>query len=141
MAEKVINSQAAFDGYLDHLKDQWEKHKYLRVDMKIGKQRSLTQNKCLHLYCRQLADALNDAGLDFRQVIKDGVDVPWSPDMAKNYLWRPIQKAITKHESTTKPERAQYSEIYDVLNRHISAKFGIFVPWPSKDTLSDRIDR
>lgn len=137
MAEQNINTQAAFDAYLDHLRSQWEKHKYLRVDLKTGKQRSLTQNRCLHLYCTQLAEALNDAGLDFRQVIKDGIDVPWTPELAKDYLWRPIQKAVTKHESTTKPERAQYSEIYDVLNRHISGKMGVYVAWPSKESKED----
>jgi len=35
-------------------------------------------------------------------------------------------------------ERQEYSQIYDVLNRHISGKFGLFVGWPSKDTLRDR---
>ena len=139
MTEQVINSQPAFDAYLDHLRAQWEQHKYLRVDLKTGKQRSLTQNRCLHLYCTQLSDALNDSGLDFRQVIKDGVDVPWTDALAKDYLWRPIQKAVTGKESTTKPERQEYSQIYDVLNRHISGKFGIFVGWPSKDTLRDRV--
>jgi len=139
MAEQLINSQPAFDAYLEHLKSQWNEHHYLRVDLKTGKQRTLTQNACLHLYCAQLADALNDAGLDFRQTIKDGVDVPWSPELAKDFLWRPIQKAVTGKESTTKPERQEYSQIYDVLNRHISGKFGLFVGWPSKDTLRDRV--
>lgn len=139
MAEQLINSQPAFDAYLEHLKAQWEKHHYLRVDLKTGKQRTLTQNACLHLYCTQLADALNDAGLDFRQTIREGVDVPWSPELAKDFLWRPIQKAVTGKESTTKPERQEYSQIYDVLNRHISGKFGLFVAWPSKDTLADRV--
>lgn len=134
MAEQIINSKPALDAYIDHLKSQWGKHKHIRVDMKTGKQRSLTQNKCLHLYCQQLADALNDAGLDFRQTIKDGVDVPWTPELAKDYLWRPIQKAMTGKDSTTKPERGQYSEIYDVLNRHISGKMGVYVAWPSKES-------
>jgi hypothetical protein len=139
MAEQIINSEQAFNAYLEHLKAQWDKHHYLRVDLKTGKQRTLTQNRCLHLYCQQLADALNEAGLDFRQTIKDGVEVPWSDALAKEYLWRPIQRAVTGKESTTKPERAEYSQIYDVLNRHISGKFGIYCPWPSNDSLADRV--
>jgi hypothetical protein len=136
VSEQVINSKPAFDAYIIHLRHQFDKHRYLRVDMKTGKQRSLTENRCLHLYCTQLADALNDAGLDFRQTIKDGVDVPWTPELAKDYLWRPIQKAITGKDSTTKPERGQYGEIYDVLNRHISGKMGVYVAWPSKESMN-----
>lgn len=138
MSEQVINSQTSLDAYIDHLKGQWDKHKYLRVTVKTGKQRSLTQNACLHLYCTQLAYALNEAGLDFRATIKDGVEVPWSPELAKEYLWRPIQKAVTGKDSTTKPERQEYNQIYEVLNRHISAKFGIFCAWPSKESMKDK---
>lgn len=28
---------------------------------------------------------------------------------------------------------AEYPKIWEVLNRHLSAKFGISVPWPSED--------
>lgn len=138
MAETIINSDQAFDAYLAHLKSQWDSHHYLRVTLKTGKQRSATQNACLHLYCAQLAHELNRAGLDFREVIKDGVDVPWSEEMAKEYLWRPIQKVMTGKESTTKPERHEYGQIYDTLNRMISEKFGIYVPWPSKDSINGK---
>jgi len=135
--EVVINSQQSLDAYIEHLKGQFDKHKYLRVTMKNGKQRSLTQNASMHLYCTHLADALNDGGFDFRTVIKDGIAVNWTPDLVKDYMWRPIQKAITGHDSTTKPERHQYSKIYEELNRHVSSKLGIFVPWPCKDTLEN----
>jgi hypothetical protein len=139
MAEQIINSQQSFDAYLEHLKAQWEEHRYLRVDMKTGKQRTPTQNRCLHLYCTQLSTALNDAGFDMKKTLKPSVEIPWRMEMAKEHLWGPIQKVVTGHSSTTKPERKQYSEIYDVLNRHISGKFGIYVPWPSIDTLADRV--
>jgi len=133
---QVINSQQSLDAYIEHLRGQFDKHKNLRVDLKTGKQRSLTQNAALHLYCQHMAEALNDAGHDFRVLVKDDIDVPWSPELVKDYLWRPVQKAITGQDSTTKPERSQYSEIYEVINRHVSGKLGIFIPWPSKDTIN-----
>jgi len=135
MSESIINSKQSLDGYIDHLRAQFEKHKYLRVKLKTGKQRTLTQNAALHKYCTQLADALNDAGLDFRETIKHDVDVPWSPELVKNFMWRPIQKAVTGHDSSTKPETHQYGEIYETLNRHTSAKLGVFVPWPCKENM------
>jgi len=135
--ETIINSQQSLDAYIDHLKLQFDKHKYLRPTLKTGKQRTLTQNAALHKYCTQLADALNDAGLDFRQTIKHDVDVPWSPELVKNFMWRPIQKAVTGHDSSTKPETHQYGVIYETLNRHTSAKLGVFVPWPCKENMND----
>lgn len=134
MSEQTINSQQSLDAYIEHLKNQYDKHKYLRVTVKTGKQRSLSQNAALQLYCNHIAQALNDGGFDFRQSLRQDIDVPWSGTMAKDYLWRPVQKIVTGHDSTTKPERHQYGEIYEILNRHLSDRFGIYVPFPSKES-------
>ena len=135
MPEVIINSQQSLDAFIEHTKMQWDQHKFLRVSVKTGKQRSPTMNRCLHLYCQLLADALNDGGLDFRETLKEGVDVPWSMEMVKDHLWRHIQVVVTKKESTVKPTNAEYKEIYEILNRHISSKFGIYVPWPNKSEM------
>ena len=133
MSESILNSQQSLEAHIEHLRIQFDKHKYLRVTVKNGKQRSLTQNASLQLYCEHVAKALNDGGLDFRVTLHDGIDVPWTRELVKDYMWRVIQQKITGHKSTTKPERHQYGEIYEVLNRHLSGKLGVFVPWPSKD--------
>ena len=134
----VINSQQSLDAYIEHLRGQFDKHKYLRVDVKTGKQRTLTQNASMQLYCTQMAAALNDAGLDFRKVVKEEIDVPWTKDLVQDYMWRIIQELVTGHKSTTKPDRHQYGEIYEIMNRHVSGKLGVFVPWPCKETLADK---
>jgi regulator of sigma D len=74
MSEDVINSKQSLDAYVNHIKAQFEAHKYLRVDLKTGKQRTQTQNKALHKYCQMLADKLNDAGLDMKQTLKPSKD-------------------------------------------------------------------
>lgn len=102
------------------------------VNVTPEKQRTTTQNKAKHKYFELLAVALNDAGLDMRKVLKEGVDIPWNKDAVKEHLWRPIQKVITGKASTTELTTAEPSEIYNVLSRHISYKFGINIPWPSK---------
>lgn len=141
MAETIINSDQAFDAYLAHLKSQWDSHHYLRVTLKTGKQRSATQNACLHLYCNQLSVALNDAGWDMKQLLDDDFEIPWTEYSVKDILWRKIQKAMFGKSSTTKPERKEYPQIYDALNRVISNKTGVFVPWPSKDTMNNEAHR
>ncbi|MDA3806762.1 MAG: hypothetical protein PF440_02520 [Thiomicrorhabdus sp.] len=133
MSEVVINSQQSLGAYITHLRAQFEKHKYLRMTVKTGKQRTLTQNAALHKYCQMLADKLNDSGMDMKSVLKPDIDIPWTMESAKENLWKPIQKVVTGHDSSTKPQTDQYGEIYEVLNRHLSEKLGVFIPWPSKD--------
>ena len=99
-----------------------------------GKQRTPTQNNALHKFCELLAEALNDAGLDMRVVLKPEIEIPWDKTSAKKHLWKPIQKALTEKESTTDADTTDYSKVYEVLNRHMGEKHGIHVPWPSKET-------
>jgi len=131
--EQIINSRQSLDAYKAYLDTQFDKHKYLRVTSKTGKQRTLTQNSSLHLFCSMLAAALNDAGFDFRVFIKEGHPVPFNEKLVKDHIWRPIQKAITGKDSTTKPETHEYADIYDALNVKL-AEHGIYVPWPCKET-------
>lgn len=130
--EQIINSRQSLEAYKKFLDAQFEQNKYLAVTIRTGKQRTLTQNSALHLFCENLATTLNDAGIDFRLFLKDGYPVPFTQELVKNHIWRPIQKAVTGKESTTKPQAHEYAQIYDVLNCKM-AEFGIFVPWPSKE--------
>lgn len=134
--ETVLNSKESLEAYKSFLDDQFERHRHLRLTLKTGKQRSLTQNRALHLFCKQLSNALNDAGYDFRTFVKEGYPVPFNEMLVKEYLWRPIQEAVTGKVSTTKPKRAEYSQIYDVLNRKV-AEYGLHVPWPSREFSDD----
>ena len=131
--ETIINSRESLAAYKVFLDAQFEKHKFLRLTVKTGKQRSNTQNAALNVFCPQLAVALNDAGFDFRVFMKEGYPVPFNAFLVKEYIWRPIQKAITGETSTTKPKTHEYALIYDALNMKM-AEHGIFVPWPSKES-------
>ena len=133
MSEAIINSRESLAAYKVYLDAQFENHKHLRLTVKTGKQRSQTQNAALHLFCSQLAEKLNEAGFDFRVFIKEGYPVPFNETLVKDFLWRPIQKAITGKDSTTKPERNEYALIYDSLNLKL-AEHGLHVPWPSQES-------
>ena len=63
--------------------------------------RSELQNASMHLYFRMLADAFNLAGLDMKKTLKPEIDIPWSSDRVKEFLWRPVQEAMLNKESTT----------------------------------------
>ena len=101
-----------------------------------GKMRDLrtyAQNRALHLYFRQVADALSGAGLDIKKVIK--ADVSWTMDSVKNLMWRPLQEALLNKKSTAKLKKDEIDAVYDVMNRVLGEKYGIHVPFPSEESL------
>lgn len=100
------------------------------MDEKKVKQRTLLQNKSMHLFFTMLAEELNNAGLDMKAVLKPNVEIPWSTQTIKDFLWRPIQRMQLGKRSTTELTTKDIDAIYETLNRHI-AKFGVHVPFPS----------
>lgn len=103
------------------------------VEVVVSKRRTGTQNNSLHKWLALLAEALNAAGLDMKTVLKPEVEIPWTKESAKLYLWRPIQKAMLDKDSTTDATTVEYPQVYATLTRHLSQKFGLYVPeWPSK---------
>lgn len=97
--------------------------------------RSDAQNRALHKWLEMLSEALNAAGLDMRQTLREDIEIPWNKERAKEHLWRPVQIAVLDKESTTEPTTGEYTRVYDVLNKHLGEKLGIHVPWPEKDQL------
>lgn len=94
--------------------------------------RSEMQNNSLHLYCRMVSDELNGRGITFTQFFNPGFEVPWSEWIVKDNVWRPVQKALTGNEKTSKAKTPDYSKVYDVVNNKL-ADIGFHVPWPSRE--------
>ena len=98
-----------------------------------SRQRTDQQNRALHLFCRLLSKALNDAGLDQRKVMKSEVEIPWNEESVKTNLWKPIQEAMFGIQSTADATTKDYSQVYEVLTRHLQTKLGVEVPaWPDR---------
>ncbi len=134
----VINSQKALYDHIEYLRTEFEKHKYLRTDTKTGKQRTNLQNAALHVYCDQIADALTNRGITFTMFFKDGFEVPWTRDIVKDNVWRPIQEAICDEVSTTKPITSDYKKIYEALDKKL-CEWDFDIPWPSKDNIQSKM--
>lgn len=96
-------------------------------------QRTPTQNRALHLWFRRLAEALNEAGLDMKHTLKPEVEIPWDEHTIKQFLWKPIQELAVGKKSTTELETKEVSRIYDIMNRHLGEKFGIYVAFPNEE--------
>ena len=60
----IVNSDSKLGGFLAHAAELYRKHKYVSFKWTTGQQRTDTQNDSLHLWCKWVAEALNDAGLE-----------------------------------------------------------------------------
>jgi len=131
----VVNSEHTKELFMQHVEKLYNEKKYIEFTVKTGQQRTNKQNAALHKYLGMLAQELNSAGLDMKQTLKPEIDIPWTTQLAKEYLWKPIQKAVINKESTTKADRNEYTQVYEVLNRHTADRFGISLPFPNKEDM------
>jgi hypothetical protein len=101
--------------------------------------RTLAQNNALWLMYSQLADELNEKGIDLRTLIRKEVDIPWTRYSVHEYLWKPLLKVMFGKNSTTKMSKTEEIEaVYDALNRIIIERTKGEVrlpPWPSLETM------
>ncbi|MDB5777585.1 MAG: hypothetical protein JWP38_3718 [Herbaspirillum sp.] len=60
MSALVINSTESLQRALGDMRDLWVRHKFLRVSIKAGKDRSIPQNALTHAWYAQIARELRD---------------------------------------------------------------------------------
>lgn len=60
MSQIVINSQQTLDSAIADISSQWNAHKYLRINVKTGKDRSLKQNNFSHAWYEEIAKSFPD---------------------------------------------------------------------------------
>ena len=104
------------------------------------------QRKAIEVYCRELAEALNDAGYEmkaFFEAASAKADIPWTQESVKEILWKNVQKPVTISEdfpegkkSTTQLDVMEVDRVYSVLDRHISSNIGVHVEFPSEERMS-----
>ncbi len=116
--------------WLDYMEQNDGKSVVINIDRETGV-RTPKQNDSLHLYFDHLAQALNEAGLDMKKVLKPSVDIEWTKDNIKKYIWKPLQLAITGKKSTKELDKVnEIKTIYMTIHRHMVDKFKIDVDFP-----------
>lgn len=99
------------------------------------KQRTLRQNKALHLLMTQLADELNNHGKTMMRVLNQTADIPWTDVSTKEYLLRPIIRAMYGKTSTTELTTKELTKATDFLLDHVAKTTGVALNFPSLETL------
>ena len=102
--------------------------------------RTARQSRALHLMFQLIADELNTNGMDMKKAFakKPEVEIPWSGQAVKEYLWRPIMKAQLNKESTTKLTTIEVDQVFDTINKFFGETFGLHVPFPSIDFIIEQ---
>lgn len=103
----------------------------------IKETRTTQQNKSLHLFFEQLAEAMNEKHCDMRMIIRKDIEIEWSKETVKEFIWKPLQNALYGKKSTTELLKTQeIDKIYDYIVKIISerSKGEVIVPeWPSDE--------
>lgn len=93
---------------------------------------TIRQNRAIHAFLGHLARLYNDHDITVAavsEVLQSRVSVEWTGDMAKEAIWRPLQKAITGKRSSTKIDTAQVSTIVGAVQRMSADHLGVSVPF------------
>jgi hypothetical protein len=102
------------------------------------KQRTLQQNKSLHLWLDMLASALNDAGYHQNDRKLIVLDVPFTKENLKENVVRPYMRALyPDYESTTELSTTELQDLYQALDQVIAERTGVHVEYPSLESLSE----
>ncbi len=99
----------------------------------IKRTRSNLQNRALHLLFKQVSEQLNELGIAFvyKGLRGSEFETEWTPELFKEFTWKPIQKAMFGIESTTKINTEQINKVFDVINRFFADR-GVKVAFPNK---------
>jgi len=94
--------------------------------------RTLAQNRALHKYLTDLANALNESGIDQKMFIDHlkGWEIPITMEFLK-MIWKMKQEKMFLTNSTTQMKTDQVSQVYDAVNKFTYQEFGVSEPFPS----------
>ena len=104
---------------------------------RLPKKRSSQANKALHVLFQNISYELNRLGLEFTFRGIKGMDIQttYSPEIVKNFLWRPLQDALLKKESTTQLTHNDISLIFEILGKWFSEN-GVEINFPSIESIT-----
>lgn len=103
--------------------------------------RSNQENKALHVFFQNIAFELNRLGMEFTFRGIKGMDIQttYTPDIVKEFLWKPLQNALLSKSSTTELTHQDISMIFEILGKWF-AENAIEISFPSVESLSRKIN-
>ena len=127
----IVDSKDKANFFITFILDQWEQGKTVMYHIKDAT-RSDRQNNAMHLWFRQIAEELNDAGYWVRHPFSDTFEIPFTETLVKETLYKPVVKSMYDKNTTTQLTPAELSEAAEVLIRWLSEHKRIYVPFPQQ---------
>lgn len=95
--------------------------------------RTIKQNRALHLFFKWIAKELNDLGMTFvfRGLKGVKIEIPYTETLVKESIWKPIQKTLFDINSTRDLDTFKINTILDVLTNFF-AESGVSITFPNK---------
>lgn len=142
MTDFTINSAESLQTAIGDLRDLWNQHKYLRVSVKAGKDRSLDQNAISHAWYEQLARELREydaLGWKCECKLLHGVPILRAEDAEfRNFYDRAIKSSLSYEEKlaamrfvpvTSVMTKVQLSKYLEAMRDHF-LKRGVRLEFP-----------
>ena len=101
---------------------------------KLPQTRTSLQNRALHKYCDLVAKELKAKDLTVQEVLAKAIERDFDMETVKAVLWKPLQKACTGEEKTSKAKTKYYAKVYKYLSHHLAVNFGVTTAWPVDKT-------
>ena len=98
--------------------------------------RSGQENKALHVLFQNISFELNEKGFEYTWKGIQGFDisVKYTPEIVKNFIWKPLQNALLNKSSTTQLTHNDIQLIFYILGKFF-AENKIEIQFPSKEQL------
>lgn len=111
-------------------------HKKVYIDWGTDKGMTKAQRGSLHVWCDQVAKALNDAGLPMiRKALftQKDIEIDWTMLLVKEHIYKVMLNTLTQKTSTEDQSTIDPGHVAETIARHF-ANNGVILPfWPSKD--------
>lgn len=116
------------------LSSAMENDSMIEIKIKRGT-RTLRQNNSLWLMFTQLSDELNSSGMSMMKTLKNDAEIMWTPELVKQFIWQPFQKAVVQTESTTELTTKQIDEVFMHVQKYLGENLGMEIRFPSIESL------
>ena len=123
MTTYTINSETSLQSCIGYLRDDFAKHKYIKVSTKTGKARSLDQNAAVHCWYEQLARELKeDDALGWKCFSKlhFGVPILRAEDMKFKQFYDGAVKGLSYEQKTS---AMKFIPVTSIMNKTQLTKY------------------
>jgi hypothetical protein len=98
--------------------------------------RSSQENKALHVLFQNISFALNQNNFEYtwRGIQGFNISTKYTPEIVKNFIWKPLQDALLNKQSTTQLTHNDIQLIFEILGKFF-AENKIEIQFPSKEQL------